>query len=153
MSEYTNGRLTFRTTITVAVMAFITALAACLILIQAVTFPTAARDAGSAYMDAASANALGRLEARVSGLASLVRVLSKNPFLADSDDGPFAAAGAASALRGSRPDYAPAVGQIGCFRRQNRVEWPFPPISGGKTASRRQQLARKSLISSLISLS
>jgi adenylate cyclase len=67
-------------------MAFITALAACLILIQAVTFHTAARDAASAYMDAASANALGRLEARVSGLASLVRVLSKNPFLADSDD-------------------------------------------------------------------
>jgi hypothetical protein len=66
--------------------------------------------------------------------------------------GPFAAAGAASALRGSRPDYAPAVGQIGCFRRQNRVEWPFPAISGGKTASRSQQLTPKSLISSLISL-
>jgi adenylate cyclase len=67
-------------------MSFITALAACLILIQALTFHAAAREAASAYMDAASANALGRLEARVSELASLVRVLSKNPFLADSDD-------------------------------------------------------------------
>ena len=55
--------MTFRTTITVAVMAFITALAACLILIQALTFHAAARDAASAYMDATSANALSRLEA------------------------------------------------------------------------------------------
>jgi adenylate cyclase len=78
--------MTFRTTITVAVMAFITALAACLILIQAVTFHAAARDAASAYMDATSANALSRLGARVSELSSLIRVLSKNPFLTDSDD-------------------------------------------------------------------
>ncbi|HEX4615235.1 MAG TPA: adenylate/guanylate cyclase domain-containing protein, partial [Stellaceae bacterium] len=78
--------MTFRATITVAVMAFITALAACLILIQAVTFHAAARDAASAYMDATSANALSRLGARVSELSSLIHVLSRNPFLTDSDD-------------------------------------------------------------------
>jgi adenylate cyclase len=78
--------MTFRTTITIAVMAFITALAACLILIQAVTFHAAARDAASAYMDATSANALSRLGARVSELSSLIHVLSRNPFLTDSDD-------------------------------------------------------------------
>src|SRR5204863_9521475 len=37
-------------------------------------------------MDAASANTLSRLEAEVSELSSLVRVLSSNPFLTDSDD-------------------------------------------------------------------
>jgi adenylate cyclase len=78
--------ITFRTTITLAVVAFITALGACLILIQVLTFHAAAREAASAYMDAASAKALSRLEAQVSELASLVRVLSTNPFLADSDD-------------------------------------------------------------------
>jgi len=80
------GVVTFRTTITVAVMAFITALAAFLILIQVLTFHAAAREAASAYMNAASASALSRLEAQVSELASLIRVLSTNPFLADSDD-------------------------------------------------------------------
>jgi len=78
--------LTFRIAITAAVLAFVTALAACLILIQILTFHAAAREAASAYMDAASANSLSRLEAQVSELASLVRVLSENPFLADSDD-------------------------------------------------------------------
>jgi adenylate cyclase len=37
-------------------------------------------------MDAASANTLGRLEAEVSGLSSVVDVLSSSPSLADSDD-------------------------------------------------------------------
>jgi hypothetical protein len=78
--------MTFRTTITVAVTALIAALAACLILIQILTFHAAAREAASAYMDADSANALSRREARLSELASLVRVLSTNPFLADSDE-------------------------------------------------------------------
>ena len=78
--------MTFRTTITLAVMAFISALAACLILIQILTLHAAARAAASAYMDAASANALSRLEAQLSELATLVRVLSTSPFLADSDD-------------------------------------------------------------------
>ena len=78
--------LTFRIPITAAVMAFVTALTACLILIQVATFHAAARAAASAAMDAASANTLSRLEAQVSELNSVVRVLSTNPSLADSDD-------------------------------------------------------------------
>jgi len=78
--------VTFRIAITAAVMAFITALTACLILIQAATFHAAARAAASTTMDAASANTLSRLEADVSELNALVRVLSSNPSLSDSDD-------------------------------------------------------------------
>jgi adenylate cyclase len=78
--------LTFRIAITVAVMAFITALTACLILIQIATFHAAAREAASAAMEAASANTLSRLEAQISELNAVVRVLSTNPSLADSDD-------------------------------------------------------------------
>jgi adenylate cyclase len=78
--------LTFRIAITAAVMAFVTALTACLIFIQIATFHAAARAAASAAMDAASANTLSRLEAEVSELSTLVRVLSTNPSLADSDD-------------------------------------------------------------------
>ena len=37
-------------------------------------------------MDAASANTLSRLEAEVSELSTVVRMLSSNPVLADSDD-------------------------------------------------------------------
>ena len=78
--------LTFRIAITGAVMAFITALTACLIFIQLATFHAAARAAASAAMDAASANTLSRLEADVSELSSFVRVLSSNPSLGDSED-------------------------------------------------------------------
>jgi adenylate cyclase len=78
--------LTFRIAITAAVMAFVTALTACLIFIQIATFHAAARAAASAAMDAASANTLSRLEAEVSELSTLVHVLSSNPALADSDD-------------------------------------------------------------------
>ena len=87
--QWADGRnrlLTFRIAITAAVMAFITALTACLILIQIATFHAAAREAAYAAMDAASANTLSRLEAQVSELNSVVRVLSSNPALADSDD-------------------------------------------------------------------
>ena len=78
--------LTFRVAITAAVMAFVTALTACLIFIQIATFHAAARAAASAAMDAASANTLSRLEAQVSELTTVVRVLSSTPSLADSDD-------------------------------------------------------------------
>ena len=78
--------LTFRIAITAAVMAFIIALMACLIFIQTATFHAAAKAAASAAMDTASANALSRLQAEVSELSILVRVLSSNPALADSDD-------------------------------------------------------------------
>lgn len=78
--------LTFRIAITVAVMAFVTALTICLILIQTATFHAAAKAAASAAMDAASANTLNRLDDEVSELNTLVRVLASNPSLADADD-------------------------------------------------------------------
>ena len=78
--------MTFRTTITLAVMTFIMALTACLIFIQIATFHAAARAAASAAMDAASANTLSRLAGEISELSTLVRVLSSNPSLADSDE-------------------------------------------------------------------
>src|SRR5215471_7944595 len=78
--------LTFRIAITSAVMAFIGALAACLIFIQVATFHAAAQTAASNAMDAASASTLSRLEMQVGELRSFIRVLSTNPFLADSDD-------------------------------------------------------------------
>ena len=86
MGERTKSMLTFRIAITAAVMAFVTALTACLIFIQVATFRAAATAAASAAMDAASANTLSRLEAQVSELTTVVRVLSSTPSLADSDD-------------------------------------------------------------------
>ena len=78
--------LTFRIAITAAVMAFITALTASLVFTELGTFHAVARAAASAAMDAASASTLSRLEAEVSGLSSVVDVLSSNPSFADSDD-------------------------------------------------------------------
>jgi adenylate cyclase len=78
--------LTFRIAITAAVIAFICALTACLVFIQLETFHAAARAAAAAAMSAASANTLSRLEAEVSGLSSVVDVLSSNPSLAIPDD-------------------------------------------------------------------
>lgn len=79
------AQLTFRIAITAAVMAFIAALAACLISIQIATFHAAAREAASSAMDAASANTLSRLEAQVSQLSSLIRVLSTSASLTNLD--------------------------------------------------------------------
>ena len=62
--------LTFRTTITFAVMAFIVALAALLITIQARALRWATLDAASAYMDATSTKAFGRLEAELTAITS-----------------------------------------------------------------------------------
>ncbi len=76
----------FRTTITCAVMAFIVALAALLILIQTRTFNLTTEQAASAYMDAASAKSFGRLQSQVAEIVTLVRVLSASPNLADSDE-------------------------------------------------------------------
>ena len=77
--------LTFRIAITAAVIAFIAALTASLVLTELGTSHAVARAAASAAMDAASANTLSRLEADVSGLSSIVDVVSSNPSLADSD--------------------------------------------------------------------
>ena len=71
--------LTFRIAITAAVMAFITALTASLVFTELGTFHAVARAAASAAMDAASASTLSRLEVEVSGLSSVVDVLSSNP--------------------------------------------------------------------------
>src|SRR5580693_9631023 len=78
--------LTFRIAITAAVIAFIAALTASLVSTELATFHAVTRAAASAAMDAASANTLSRLEAEVSGLSSVVDVLSSSPSLADSDD-------------------------------------------------------------------
>jgi adenylate cyclase len=75
----------FRTTITLAVMAFVAALAALLILIQTRTFNLTTEQAASAYMDAASEKSFGRLQSQVAEIVTLVRVLSASPNLADSD--------------------------------------------------------------------
>jgi adenylate cyclase len=78
--------LTFRTTITFAVMAFIVALAALLIAIQVRALDWATREAASAYMDATSTKALGRLQTEITAIASLVRVLATSPSVADSNE-------------------------------------------------------------------
>ena len=61
-----HGMFTFRTSITFAVMAFIVALAVLLIAIQVRALRWATHEAASAYMDATSAKALGRLRTEIS---------------------------------------------------------------------------------------
>ncbi|WP_423886561.1 adenylate/guanylate cyclase domain-containing protein [Bradyrhizobium sp.] len=78
--------LTFRTSITVAVMAFIVALATLLIAIQVRALRWATQDAASAYMDATSAKAFGRLQTEITAIASLVHVLATSSSVADSNE-------------------------------------------------------------------
>jgi adenylate cyclase len=78
--------LTFRTSITCVVMAFIFALAALLIAIQVQTLRSATRDAASAYMDATSTKVFGRLQTEITSIASLVHVLATSSTVADSDE-------------------------------------------------------------------
>ncbi len=77
--------LTFRTSITFAVLAFIVALAALLIAIQVRTLSLATREAASAYMDAASTKAVGHLQTEIAAIASLVRVLATSSSVTDTD--------------------------------------------------------------------
>jgi adenylate cyclase len=77
---------TFRTSITYAVMAFIVALTALLIGIQVRALHWATRDAASAYMDATSTKALGRLQTEITAIASLVNVLATSSSVADSNE-------------------------------------------------------------------
>jgi adenylate cyclase len=77
---------TFRTSITLAVMAFIVALATLLIAIQVRALHWATREAASAYMDATSTKALGRLQAELSAITSLVNVLATSSSVADSNE-------------------------------------------------------------------
>jgi adenylate cyclase len=67
-------------------MAFIVALAALLIAIQERALHLATKEAASAYMDAASAKALGRLQTEISTVASLVDVLATSSSVADSNE-------------------------------------------------------------------
>jgi adenylate cyclase len=76
---------TFRTSITFAVMAFITAVAGLLIFIQFWTFRLAAKETASARMDAAGAETLGRLRNEISEVTSIVDVLSSSSSVSDSD--------------------------------------------------------------------
>ena len=78
--------LTFRTSITVAVMAFIFALAGLLIAIQVQALRWATKEAASAYMDATSTKAFGRLQTEITAIASLVNVLATSSSVADSNE-------------------------------------------------------------------
>ena len=78
--------MSFRTTITLAVLGLVTALALCLIAIQLVVFHAAATASASAYMDAASAKSLTQLQSQVSELSTVIRILATSPFLADNDE-------------------------------------------------------------------
>jgi adenylate cyclase len=77
---------TFRASITFTVMAFVLALAALLIAIQARTLRAATEEAASAYMDAASTKALGRLHGELKAISSLVNVLATSSSIADSNE-------------------------------------------------------------------
>jgi adenylate cyclase len=79
--------LTFRTSITSAVMVFIAALAALLIAIQVRALNSATQEAASAYMDVTSTRASGRLQREITTIASLVRVLATSSSVADSNEG------------------------------------------------------------------
>jgi adenylate cyclase len=67
-------------------MAFIVALAALLIAIQVRALRWATQESASAYMDATSAKAFGRLETEISAIASLVHVLATSSSIADSNE-------------------------------------------------------------------
>jgi adenylate cyclase len=78
--------VTFRTSITFTVMALVVALATLLIAIQARTLRWATHDAASAYMDATSTKAFGRLQTEMTAVASLVDVLATSSSVADSNE-------------------------------------------------------------------
>lgn len=80
-----DGVFTFRTSITFAVMTFVTALAGLLIFIQFWTFRLAAGEAASARMNAASAETLGHLREEIAEVTSIVDVLSTSSSVSDSD--------------------------------------------------------------------
>ena len=79
--------LTFRTAITLAVMAFVIALAGLLIAIQVRALHWATKEAASAYMEATSTKASGRLQTEITAIASLVRVLATSASVAKSNEG------------------------------------------------------------------
>ena len=78
--------LTFRTSITLALTAFVVALGTLLTVIQTRALRLATQDAASAYMDATSTKAFGRLQTEVTAIASLVHVLATSSSIADSNE-------------------------------------------------------------------
>ena len=74
----------FRIALSIAVLGLLTTLALCLIIVQNLTFHEAIRIAAAAHMDAVSAASEGQLKSQIETLSTLVRVLSYDPFLADS---------------------------------------------------------------------
>jgi adenylate cyclase len=78
--------LTFRTSITFAVMAFIVALTTLLIAIQVRALHWATQEAASANMDATSSKAFGRLQTEITAISSLVHVLATSSSVADSNE-------------------------------------------------------------------
>ena len=76
---------TFRTSITCAVALFMVALAALLIAIQTRALHLATGEAASAYMDAASTEAVGHLQTEIATIASLVQVLATSSSVTDTD--------------------------------------------------------------------
>lgn len=77
--------LTFRTTITLAVLSLVTALALCLVSVQVAVMHVAAEAAAAASMTMASKRTLTTLEGELSDLETLILVQAMSPFLADSD--------------------------------------------------------------------
>jgi hypothetical protein len=75
--------LTFRTSITFAVMTFIIALTGLLIAIQLHSLRFATNEAAAAYMDATSAKVLGLLQGELSAISSLVNVMATSSSVAD----------------------------------------------------------------------
>jgi len=67
-------------------MAFIVALATLLIAIQARALRWATEEAASAYMDATSTKAFGRLQSEITAIASLIHVLATSSSVADSNE-------------------------------------------------------------------
>jgi adenylate cyclase len=77
--------LTFRTTVTLAVLGIITTLALCLIAMQAAVFRSATKAAALAQMDVTAAGTLTSLRSDISELEAILHIVAKNPFLADSN--------------------------------------------------------------------
>jgi len=75
----------FRIALSAAVLGLLTTLALCLILVQNLAFHEGINVAAAAQMDAVSAASQGQLKSQIETLSTLVRVLSYDPFLADSD--------------------------------------------------------------------
>src|SRR3954452_5441205 len=75
----------FRIALSIAVIGLLMTLALCLIIVQTVTLREAKRIAAAAHMDAVSAASQGQLLSQIKTIGTLVRVISHDPLLADSD--------------------------------------------------------------------